>query len=135
MKKMIDKVGAIILKSKKILVVRKHTKDNRLEYILPGGKREKGETDEETLRRELKEELKVSLINYKYFNTFSDISVFENIPITVQVYYAEIEGEISPQNEIKDYIWIDKDYERSNIKLGSILSKYIIPSMIKEGLL
>ena len=38
--KKIDKVGGIILRGKKLLVVRKRTKDNREEYIIPGGKRE-----------------------------------------------------------------------------------------------
>lgn len=51
--KKIDKVGGIILRGKKLLVVRKRTKDNREEYIIPGGKREGNETDFETLKREL----------------------------------------------------------------------------------
>ena len=40
---MIDKVGGVILKDKKILVQRK--KNNREECIIPGGKREGKETD------------------------------------------------------------------------------------------
>ena len=42
---MIDKVGGIIIKNKKVLVVRKKTKENFPEFIIPGGKRETGETD------------------------------------------------------------------------------------------
>ena len=57
---MIDKVGGIILKDKKILVERKN--NNKEECIIPGGKRENNETDLETLKRELKEELSVDLI-------------------------------------------------------------------------
>lgn len=49
--KKIDKVGGIILRGKKLLVVRKRTKDNREEYIIPGGKREGNETDFETYHR------------------------------------------------------------------------------------
>ena len=51
--KKIDKVGGIILRGKELLVVKKRTKDNREEYIIPGGKREGNETDFETLKREL----------------------------------------------------------------------------------
>ena len=133
--KIIDKVGGIILNSKKILVVRKKTVDNRTEYIIPGGKREGNEKDEETLKRELEEEINVNLISSKYFNCYSDVALFENIPIKMKVYFAEIEGEILPKNEIKEYIWVDKYYEQKNIKLGSILSKYVIPSLIKSGLM
>ena len=57
---MIDKVGGAIIKDKKILVQRK--KNNRAECIIPGGKRKDGETDFETLKRELWEELDVELV-------------------------------------------------------------------------
>ncbi|SFR67974.1 NUDIX hydrolase [Anaeromicropila populeti] len=131
----IYKVGGIILNARKLLVVRKRTVDDRAEFIIPGGKSEAGENDEETLRRELMEELNVALINMDSFGTFHDIAVFENIPITVSVYTCEIDGTICPMNEIKEYIWIDRDYEKKNIKLGSILSKYIVPELIRSDLM
>lgn len=126
----IYKVGGIILNSKKLLVVRKKTLDNRFEFIIPGGKSEKGENDEDTLRRELKEELNVNLLNMNFFDSYNDIAVFENIPISMNVYMCDIAGNIIPMNEIKEYIWIDRNYEKNNIKLGSILSKYIVPQLI-----
>ncbi|WP_162300562.1 NUDIX hydrolase [Anaerosacchariphilus polymeriproducens] len=126
----IYKVGGIILNSKKLLVVRKKTLDNRSEFIIPGGKSEKGENDEDTLKRELKEELNVNLLDMNYFDSYSDIAVFENIPISMNVYTCDIDGSIIPMNEIKEYIWIDRNYEQNNIQLGSILSKYIVPKLI-----
>lgn len=33
----LDKIGGIILKDKRLLVVQKKTKDNRAEFIFPGG--------------------------------------------------------------------------------------------------
>ena len=54
---MIDHIAALIFnKDRELLVLRKKTPNNRKECILPGGKREKGENDEQTLRRELFEE-------------------------------------------------------------------------------
>lgn len=133
--KMIDKVGGIILKDKKILVVKKRTKDNRCEYIIPGGKREGNETDFETLSRELQEEIQVKLISAEDFGGFDDIAIFEQIPIHVQVYMATIEGEPTCDSEIKELVWIDRFYEEQNIKLGSILSKFVIPKLIEMDLM
>lgn len=133
--KKIDKIGGIILNDKKILVVKKYTKDNRQEYIIPGGKRESGESDFETLHRELLEEIQVKLISAKNFGGFDDIAVFENIPIHVEVYYANIEGIPKCDSEIKELIWIDRNYKNQGIVLGSILSEFVIPKLIDLDLM
>lgn len=133
--KKIDKVGGIILKGKSILVVKKRTKDNREEYIIPGGKREGKETDFETLKRELREELQVDLLRAKPFGGFDDIAIFENIPIHIEVYFADILGEPVCDSEIKELVWIDKDYKEKDIKLGSVLSKFVIPKLIEMGVM
>lgn len=132
---MIDKVGGIIIKDKKILVVRKKTKEDYPEFIIPGGKREKNETDLETLERELKEEISVSIISSKYLGQFQDIAIFENEPITISVYIVEIKGELKIDNEIKEYCWIDKNYASKGIKVGTILGKFVIPELISKKLL
>ena len=95
---MIDKVGGVILKDKKILVQRK--KNNREECIIPGGKREGNETDFETLKRELDEELDVELIKAEFLGGYDDIACFSDEPIHVQTYLAEIKGTIKCKNEI-----------------------------------
>lgn len=130
---MIDKVGGIIINDKKILVQRKN--NDREECIIPGGKREGNETDFETLKRELKEELNVELMEAEFIGGYDDIAVFSNKPIHVQTYLVKISGEIKVQNEIKEALWIDKDYKSKGIKVGSILGKYIIPKLVEEGLM
>lgn len=130
---MIDKVGGVILKEKKILVQRK--KNNREECIIPGGKRKEGESDFETLKMELYEELTVNLLNAEFLGGYDDIAVFFNEPIHVQAYIATVEGNIKCNNEIKEAIWIDKNYKNEGIKVGSILGEYVIPELIKRGLM
>ena len=130
---MIDKVGGVILKDKKILVQRKN--NNREECIIPGGKREGKETDFETLKRELQEELSVELLKIEYIGTYQDIAVFSNKPLQVITYLAKIKGKIKCNNEIKEAIWIDKDYKKQGIKVGSILEKYVIPELVKRNLM
>lgn len=115
------------------MVQRKH--NNREECIIPGGKRKGNETDLETLKRELKEELDVELIDAEFIGGYDDIAVFSNKSIHVQAYLVKIEGEIKPQNEIKEAIWIDRNYKSKKIKVGSILGEHIIPKLIEEGLM
>ena len=130
---MIDKVGGIILKNKKILVQRK--KNNREECIIPGGKRKDGESDFETLKRELYEELTVDLVSAEFIGGYDDIAVFSDESIHVQTYIAVVKGKIKCNNEIKEAIWIDKEYEKQGIKVGSILGKYVIPELVERGLM
>lgn len=133
--KKIDKIGGIILKGKELLVVKKRTKDNREEYIIPGGKREGNETDFETLKRELKEEIQVELLETQPFGGFDDIAIFENIPIHIEVYFANIKGEPICDSEIKELVWIDRNYSEKGIKLGSVLAKFVIPKLVEMGLM
>lgn len=130
---MIDKVGGIILKDKKILVQRK--KNNRVECIIPGGKREGDETDFETLKRELMEELTVELVSAEFIGEYDDIACFSNVPIYVSTYLVEIKGDIRCNNEIKEALWIDRNYKQQGIQVGSILGKYVIPELIKRSLM
>lgn len=129
----IYKVGAIILNSRKqILVVRKYLKE-QLEFIIPGGRQEKNETDEQTLARELQEELGVSITSFEYFGRYEEIAVFEKVPLVMSVYKVNIEGEPSPKREIKEYVWVDRDYESKGYALGTVLSKHVIPKLISDG--
>ena len=130
---MIDKVGGAILKDKKILVQRKN--NGREECIIPGGKREGSESDFETLKRELMEELSVQLIDTEYLGTYQDIAVFSNKQLQVITYLVKIEGEIQCNNEIKEALWIDRNYKELGIKVGSILGDYVIPELIKRDLM
>jgi len=131
--KKVDKVGAIILKDKKILAVRKRTNDNRPEYIIPGGRREPHESDVETLVREIKEEIKVDIVSMKYFGSFEDIAIFEQLPMHIEVYYTEVLGEPSCDHEIKEYIWVDRNFKEKGILLSSTLKDNVIPKLVKLG--
>ena len=132
---MIDKVGGIIIKNKKVLVVRKKTKENFPEFIIPGGKREIGETDVETLQREIQEEVNLKVVKAEYVDEYEDIAIFEKIPIVVKVYLCEVEGEVNIDNEIKEFCWIDKDYKKNGIKVASILETFVLPELIRRKLI
>lgn len=62
------RVAAVIVNDGKILAQR-DTKTN--EYYLPGGRVTFGETSEEALLREIKEELKIDIPDYRPFGSMS----------------------------------------------------------------
>lgn len=129
----IFKIGAIILnQNKELLVVRKTFKD-RVDFIIPGGKQEAGETDTETLKRELMEELGVEVISHEFFGRFEEIAIFENIPIIMNVYRVTITGEPKARSEIKDVVWVGQDYSAKGFILGTVLSKHVIPKLVESG--
>lgn len=135
---MIDHIAALIFDSNKhLLVLRKKTPNNRKECILPGGKRENDETDEQTLKRELLEELGVEIETMEYYKTYYDKAVFEEGEDFRQTtYITNLKGkEISVRNEIKEALWISTDYEEIGIKCNPTLKLEIIPDLVKDGYL
>ena len=122
----INKIGAIIIDNKRILVCKKKDK-----YIIPGGRIEKGESDEECLRRELKEELDVGLISFNYFDSFEDEAALDpGMIIEMKVYFVKIEGIPKARSEIENIKWIDSG-DIGKMKLGSIIEKFVMP-ILKE---
>lgn len=106
-KKVIDKIALIYIKDRKILSSR--TRGRNVWYI-PGGKRENSESDQDTLTREIQEELNVKIIP----ETVNFLDVFieqadnhpEGVMVKMTCYTAEFLGQLSPSNEIEalDYL-------------------------------
>ncbi|MFC4586660.1 NUDIX hydrolase [Sphaerisporangium corydalis] len=103
----IDKVAWIHLHDGKILSTRSRGKDV---YYLPGGKREPGETDLDTLIREIDEELAVTIIpaGATHIGTFHAQAHGHTDGITVQMtcYTADHQGTPTPSSEIEEVTWL-----------------------------
>lgn len=133
---MIDHIAALIFNEDgELLVLRKKTVDNRKECILPGGKREKDENDEQTLRRELSEELGAEIKEMTYYKQYLDKAVFEKGEDFQQTTYITKlnSNNIDVRNEIKEALWIDVDYEKRGILCNPTLKLKIIPDLKKDG--
>lgn len=129
---MLHKIAGIVVDNGKVLAVRKK---NTKEFIIPGGGHELGETYEDTLRRELREEIQVELEKHKLIGAFKDKAIWSDEPLLAHVYLIETSGEPSPSSEIIEHVWLDRDFKKKGYELGSILEFSIIPRLVKQGLM
>lgn len=108
----IDKLAWIYIKDRKILSTHSKGKDT---WYIPGGKREIGESDQQTLIREIREELTVDLIpeTIHYINTFKAQAHGKPIGVFVQMtcYTAEYKGTLIPSAEIEEMAWLDSSID------------------------
>lgn len=104
---MIDVVAAIIKNEDGRILIARKKKGKSLEgyWEFPGGKVEKGEKLEESLVRELKEEMDIDIKVNEYFD--ENIHTYEKTTVRLIAFIAEIQkGKIS----LKDhdmYNWVD----------------------------
>jgi 8-oxo-dGTP diphosphatase len=105
--KEIDKIALILLENGKILSTKSIGKNK---YYIPGGKREKNETDQQTLIREIKEELSVIVLHetMEYVGTFTAQSDGETEGINVKMtcYKAGYSGVLKKNSEIEEIRWL-----------------------------
>jgi len=103
----IDKIAWLHLRDGEVLSTRSHGKDR---YYFPGGKREPGETDAQTLLREIREELTVALDPASLVHAGTWEAPAHGHPAGVWVrmtcYYARHTGQLQPAAEIAEVVWL-----------------------------
>lgn len=130
--KIIDKLALIEIKEKSILSTKSYGKEK---YYIPGGKRENGETDEQALCREIKEELSVDIMP----DTILFVGVFQaqahghpvGTIVQMTCYMADYTGQLKADAEIEEIRWLnysDKD------KIAEV-DKLIFDYLKEKGLL
>lgn len=104
---LIDKIAWIRLEDGKILSTRSRGKDV---YYIPGGKREPGESDLQTLVREVREELTVTVepSSVAPAGTFQAHAHGhpEGVDVRMTCYTADYQGTLAPSSEIEELIWL-----------------------------
>lgn len=103
----IDKIAWIHLEERRLLTARNAGRDR---FYLPGGKREPGESDVETLVRELDEELTVAIdpATAAHVGTFEALADARTDGLVVRLtcYTATHTGELVPSREIDEIAWL-----------------------------
>lgn len=121
----IDKLAWLYIQEKRLLAARSKGK---VAYYIPGGKREPGESDQEALIREIKEELSVDLMP----ETIQHVGEFraqadgkaEGTMVRMTCYQADFRGEIRADAEIDEVVWIrHEDKERCSPVVKVILDR------------
>ncbi|OGX84462.1 DNA mismatch repair protein MutT [Hymenobacter lapidarius] len=104
---MIDKIAWLHLHNGQLLSTRSRGKDR---YYIPGGKREAGETDQQTLLREISEELTVDLdpASLAYVGTFEAPAHGHSSGVLVRMtcYRARYTGTLQAAAEIEEVVWL-----------------------------
>ncbi|GAA4576190.1 NUDIX domain-containing protein [Micromonospora coerulea] len=103
----IDKVAWIRVEDGRVLSTRSRGRDV---WYLPGGKREAGESDLDTLAREIIEELGVAVVRESaaHVGTFA-AQAHGHAPgtlVRMTCYAADYRGELRPDSEIAELAWL-----------------------------
>ena len=127
---LIDKVGLLVVREKKVLLVRKKSGDD---LIVPGGTVHPGEASEDTLHREIREELGIAVQGARFWATFEDAAAFEpGATVRIRAYTGELRGKPRPSSEIAELFWINS---RSVERLSPIVKNKIVPALIEAGMI
>ncbi len=129
----LQKAGALVIKDKKLMIVKPHGKPF---FINPGGKYETGESAEDCLKRELKEELKVKLNSCQHYNTYNITkAAHSGKSLSLELYHVTIKGDPQPSAEIERVEWLSvDDFESKKFNLAPSFYIYV-PDLIKDGIL
>ncbi len=129
---MIDKVAWIPLEDGHVLGTRSAGKDT---YYLPGGKREPGESDVETLVREIREELTVEIdaASAEHIGTFEAQAHGHSSGVTVRMtcYTASFAGDLVAAGEIEELAWLTT----ADVDRISPVDRIIFANLHEAGLL
>ncbi|NCD69923.1 NUDIX hydrolase [Mucilaginibacter agri] len=116
--KTIDKIAFVYIKDRKILSTRSNGKSV---WYIPGGKREPGENDMETLSRELKEELniEVSFPEVRYIGVFKAQAHGhpDGTVVKMTCYTGAYTGELKASAEIDefDFFTLEDQYKSAAV--------------------
>jgi len=101
-----EKVAWVLVRDGRVLVTRSHGRDR---FYFPGGHREPGESDSETLVREIDEELRATIDpgSMVHVGTFEIREGHpEHGPFRMICYAADHRGELTPAREIAEKAWL-----------------------------
>lgn len=119
-------VGLLVIKNNQLLLA--YSK-NKKAWYLPGGKVDSGETAIQSLQREIKEELNVTLdpelITYYCHIQAQAFGEKSNIIMEQDCYLYELDQEVIPSNEIEEIKYFDlKTYLQQSEQVVGVIKVF-----------
>ena len=104
---MIEVVAGLIYKGGNVLIAKRSTGDPNVlgKWEFPGGKVEPGETDEEALEREFKEEFELEIKANKFI--INNICEYPTKTVDLKLYQCEYISENFNLHDHSEYKWVD----------------------------
>ncbi|GIE78863.1 DNA mismatch repair protein MutT [Actinoplanes philippinensis] len=128
----IDKIAWIQVADGAVLSTRSVGRDV---FYLPGGKREPGESDVDTLVREVREELSVTIVagSAAHLGTFEAQAHGhpDGTIVRMACYTADFDGVLRPDNEIEEIVWLT-GADRDRV---SPVDQLVFDELLRAGLL
>lgn len=110
----------------RVLTVRKR---GTSAFMLPGGKRETGESEIAALSRELGEEIGCDLITADHLGTFDAPAANEpDTRVYGAIYLAVVAGDAIAKAEIEELLWIDPKSPPS-VRFAPLLERQVLPRL------
>lgn len=103
-------------------------------FIFPGGKKEEDETIEDTLQRELQEELGTQASGVKKLGVVSGQTP-DGRDIEMHLYSARLLGEPWPQAEIEEIVWLNKGDMTNKANLMTPMTlDHVLPFLVTQNI-
>ena len=130
----IYRVAGIIIKDKKLLFARATGEDS---FFGPGGRIEDGETPEQAMVRELKEELSIDVSpeDLEFFGDYSAATDTHRGKTTRTKAFVvkKWSSDPVPSAEVEELKWLTSELP-DNIRVGSTFGGEVLPALNKLGL-
>jgi len=128
---MITVVGLVHVEAGRLLVVRSR---NKKAFYLPGGKIEPGESREDAVRREVREELGVEIGAPAEFKRYVSLAYGEGEGAMVDMtcFTATLEGTPRPAGEIAELTYVTRDEYREHAETAPAIHE-VLDDLVASG--